>query len=102
VTFHATSQGLLANPAGGGHTMISGADVPLSIMVTDYAGLGLPGVTVNWSVVSGTGTVGASSITDASGVAAINAVAGAKLEVDVFKAEAVGAAPATEFQVSVL
>jgi len=102
VTFHATSQGLLANAVGGGGTMIAGASVPLSIMVTDYAGLGLPNVTVNWSVVSGTGTVGASSITNASGVASINAVAGTNLEVDIFKAEAVGAAPATQFQISVL
>jgi hypothetical protein len=102
VTFHATSQGLLANAVGGGQTMLSGATVPLSIMVTDYAGLGLPNVTVNWSVVSGTGTVGATSMTNASGVATINAVAGTNLEVDVFKAAAVGAAPATEFQISVL
>jgi hypothetical protein len=54
------------------------ASAPLAVRAIDDKIGGLPGVTVQWSIVSGTGTLSAtSSVTDETGVTSVNFTAGA-------------------------
>jgi uncharacterized protein (TIGR03437 family) len=74
----AAKPALLTISFGDGQSGPPGNTVPLSVKITEATGIPVAGVTVNFSVVSGSATLSASSAqTDATGVASIQATFGA-------------------------
>jgi hypothetical protein len=72
----------------------SPAPVPPAVRVSDERGRGLPGVQVAFAVTQGTGTVSASALTDADGVAvAADWVMGTEAQENVLTASVPGLAP---------
>jgi uncharacterized protein YjdB len=78
VVFNATGAALpptaMSINGGDNQTALAGQPVPVrpSVKVTDAEGLGVPGITVTFSLRSGDGTIsGATPVTDGSGVATI-------------------------------
>jgi lysophospholipase L1-like esterase len=78
VTFNASAEtpppAAMAIAGGDGQTALAGQPVPVapSVRVTDAEGVGVPGVTVTFSIRSGSGTIsGGSPVTNASGIATL-------------------------------
>lgn len=104
VVFGATA---LAGPAaavravaGGGQVITAGqaATQPLLALVTDAGGFPVAGAVVDWTVLTGSGTVtAATSISNASGVAQIGAGAGPRRGLSVIRAAVAGAATQARF-----
>lgn len=67
--------------------------VPLAVLVTDGAGLPVAGVTVNWQIGAGGGSLsGATSATNASGIASITFTLGANIAPQIVTADVAGLA----------
>ncbi len=78
VTFNATAAAppptRIAINSGDGQSAIAGQPVPIppSVKITDSEGVGVPGVSVTFSIRSGGGSIsGANAVTDANGIATI-------------------------------
>ncbi len=78
VTFTATAQfpppAAMSINAGNNQTAFAGQPVPITpaVRVTDAQGIGLPGITVHFSVRSGSGTItGTDPVTNAAGIATL-------------------------------
>jgi hypothetical protein len=94
-TFSATAAKNLAVNSGNGQSATAGHQLanPLVIKVTDNASNPVPGITVNWSVITGgTGAAVSSSstITDASGLAQVTATLGTTAGANSFRATVAG------------
>ncbi len=73
----AAKPALLSISFGDGQSGSPGSSVPLSVKVTETSGVPVAGVTVNFTVVSGSATLsGASALTDPTGVASVKATFG--------------------------
>ena len=80
VTFSATAAKVIAKNGGDTQTGVQGTQLttPLNVLVTDGSSNPVSGITVNWAVASGNGSVGAAtSTTNGSGVATVTATLGA-------------------------
>lgn len=78
VTFNATAAALppaaMSISAGNNQSALAGQPVPVkpAVRVTDAEGVGVPNITVTFSIRSGSGTItGAAAVTNASGIATI-------------------------------
>ena len=93
LTFSATAAKVIAKTSGDGQTGLPGTQLPspLSVTVTDGASHSVQGITVSWAVATGGGSVSApTSVTDASGIATINATLGSAGGANSFTATVAG------------
>ena len=93
-TITATTGGASQMSLNGGDnqtaTVATTLPTPLSVRVADVGNNPVSGVTVTWTVISGGGSVTATSITNASGIASASWTLGTGAEVQTVRATAVG------------
>lgn len=88
----------LSAASGDGQVLPVTGSAALTALLTDQAGVPLPGVEISWSVVSGGGTITSPSVSDASGIAEATFTLGQAAGVQRARAAVGGAA--VEFSVT--
>ncbi len=86
-----SDNGEITAESGGGQSVTVGSTLlPYAVLVTDLQGAPKAGVTVTWAVVSGGGSISASSTTDGGGLASATATLGIVSGVQTVRASAPG------------